>query len=103
MVARGEVWWYEHPRAGRRPFLILTRTEAVAVLNQILAVPATTTIRKIPTEVVVDRSDWMPVACVLSLDNLALIRPALCTKRITTLSSEKLQAVCDALRHATAC
>lgn len=103
MVARGEVWWYEHPRAGRRPFLILTRTEAVAVLNQILAVPATTTIRKIPTEVVVDRSDGMPVACVLSLDNLALIRPALCTKRITTLSSEKLQAVCDALRHATAC
>lgn len=103
MVARGEIWWYEHPRAGRRPFLILTRTEAVAVLNQVLAVPATTTVRGIPTEVGLGRADGMPVACVLSLDNVALIRPALCTKRITALSPEKLTAVCDALRHATAC
>ena len=41
MVSRGEVWWYEHSRAGRRPFLILTRDEAIAVLSQILGVPAT--------------------------------------------------------------
>lgn len=103
MVARGEVWWYEHPRAGRRPFLILTRPEAVAVLNQVLAVPATTTRRAIPTEVALDHADGMPLACVLALDNLALIRPALCTTRITRLSPEKLRAVCDALHHATAC
>jgi mRNA interferase MazF len=103
VVARGEVWWYEHPRAGRRPFLILTRTEAVAVLNQVLAAPATTTVRGIPTEVGLDRGDGMPRPCVLSLDNVALIRPALCTERITALSPEKLSAVCDALRHATAC
>lgn len=103
MVARGEVWWYDHPRAGWRPFLILTRTEAVAVLNQVLAVPATTTVRGIPTEVGLEPADGMPVACVLSLDNVALIRPALCTERITTLSPEKLRAVCDALGHATAC
>jgi mRNA interferase MazF len=103
VVARGEIWWYEHPRAGRRPFLILTRTEAVAVLNQVLAVPATTTVRHIPTEVALGRRDGMPKACVLSLDNLALIRPALCTKRITTLSADQLSAVCEALRHATAC
>jgi len=103
VVARGEVWWYEHPRAGRRPFLVLTRSEAIAVLNQVLAVPATTTVRGIPTEVALDRTDGMPRACVLSLDNLALIRPALCTRRITTLSPEKLHAVCDSLHHATAC
>ena len=103
MVARGEVWWYEHPRTGRRPFLVLTRTPAIPVLNQILAVPATTTIRHIPTEVPVDQTDGMPLACVLSLDNLALIRPAYCTSRITRLSPEKLHAVCEALRRATAC
>lgn len=51
MVARGEVWWYEDPRAGGGPFLVLTRDEAIPVLNQILAVPATRTIRRIPTEV----------------------------------------------------
>jgi mRNA interferase MazF len=50
-VKRGEVWWYENPRAGHRPFLVLTRDAAIPVLNQVLAVPATRTIRGIPTEV----------------------------------------------------
>ena len=103
MVERGEIWWYEHPEAGRRPFLILTRTEAVPVLNQVLAVPATATVRGIPTEVPLDESDGMPTSCVLALDNVSLIRPALCTQRISQLGAERLQEVCEALRVATAC
>jgi mRNA interferase MazF len=103
VVARGEIWWYEHPAAGRRPFLILTCTEAVAVLNQVLGVPATTTVRGIPTEVALDRSDGMPRACVLTLDNLSAIRPSLCTQRITELGPTRLSQVCDALGAATAC
>ncbi len=103
MVARGEVWWYEDPRAGRRPFLILTRNEAIPVLNQVLAAPATRTIRGIPTEVELDSSDGMPAPCALILDNLTVVRVALCTRRITRLSPERMRAVCEALRHATAC
>jgi mRNA interferase MazF len=103
MVRRGEVWWYEHPRAGRRPFLILTRDEAIAVLQQVLAVPATRTIREIPTEVVVGRADGMPEACCLTLDNLTVIRRALCVERITQLSTERMREVCTALALATAC
>lgn len=103
MVGRGEVWWYEAPRAGRRPFLILTRDEALEVLNQVLAVPATRTVRGIPTEVPLDESDGMPVECVLSLDNVTPIRTALCTGRITRLSADRMGEVCEALRIATAC
>lgn len=103
MVARGEVWWYEHPGRDRRPHLVLTRDGAVAVLNQVLAVPATRTVRHIPTEVALDESDGMPVPCVLSLDNTTLIRPALCTERITRLGPARLQEVCRALAIATAC
>ena len=103
MVARGEVWWYEHPESGRRPFLILTRTEAVEVLNQVLAVPVTRTIRGIPTEVSLDETDGLPAACVLNVDNLSLIRPALCTDLVTSLGPDRLAAVCVALAKATAC
>jgi mRNA interferase MazF len=103
VVARGEVWWYEDPRAGRRPFLILTRNQAIPVLNQVLGVPATRTVRGIPTEVQLDRSDGMPAPCALALDNLAVIRVTLCTERITQLGPERMDAVCEALRHATAC
>lgn len=102
-MTRGEVWWYEHPAAGRRPFAILTRSEACAVLNQVLAVPATTVIRGIPTEVALDRTDGMPRSCVLNLDNVTLIRPALCTERITTLGASTMGRVCEALGHAATC
>ncbi|HSF87616.1 MAG TPA: type II toxin-antitoxin system PemK/MazF family toxin [Acidimicrobiia bacterium] len=103
MVSRGEVWWYDHPEHHRRPWLILSRSAAIPVLNQVLAVPATQTIRGIPTEVELGESDGMPAACVLSLDNMTLIRPALCTERITTLDSRLMRRVCEALLVATEC
>ena len=103
MVARGEVWWYEAPGRDARPHLILTRDAAIDVLNQVLAVPATRTIRGIPTEVALDSDDGMPEACVLTLDNVTPIRRALCTERITTLSPARMHQVCEALRRATSC
>lgn len=103
MVSRGEVWWFEHPAAGRRPYLILTRAEAIPALSRVLAVPATRTVRDIPTEVALDPEDGMPEACVLSLDNVEPIRRSLCTERITRLGPELMGAVCQALAAATGC
>jgi mRNA interferase MazF len=103
VVARGDVWWYEDPRVGRRPFLVLTRDEAIPVLNQVLAVPATRTIRGIPTEVLLGPEDGMPDTCVLSLENVALVRPSLCTRLITRLDDRAMARVCEALRLAIAC
>jgi mRNA interferase MazF len=97
------VWWYEPEDAGRRPVLILTRSGAIPVLNQVVAVPATRTIRDIPTEVRLTRRDGMPATCVLALDALMTVRPALCTRRITTLPPERLAEVCEALGVAVDC
>ncbi len=72
------------------------------MLNQVLAVPATGTIRGIPTEVVLDRSDGMPTVCVLATDNVTTIRRSLCTERITTLAPARMQEVCEALALAIA-
>jgi mRNA interferase MazF len=103
VVGRGEVWWYEDPRAGRRPYLILTRQEAIPVLNQLLAVPATRTIREIPTEVRLGTDDGMPAECALALDNVTTIRRSLCTDRITRLTPARMREVCESLRVATGC
>jgi mRNA interferase MazF len=97
VVARGEVWWYEDPRAGRRPYLVLIRDAATPVLNQVLAAPATRTIRGIPTEVVLDETDGMPTECTLTLDNVTVIRPALCTDRTP------VSALPGCVRSATPC
>lgn len=103
MVARGEIWWHEPPDEKRRPVLILTRNEGVAVLNQVIAVPATTVVRSIPTEVHLGRADGMPTECVLTLDNLRPVRTAHLTEHITTLDGARLAAVCEALAFAVDC
>lgn len=103
MVSRGDVWWYEHPVGGRRPFLVLTRDEALPVLSRVLGVPTTRTVRGIPTEVYLDQSDGMPAECALALDNVQLIRASLCTQKIAHLSAERMAMVCSALAAATGC
>lgn len=102
-MSRGEVWWAEHPEAGRRPFLVLTREAAIPVLRRVVAVPATRTIRGIPTEVILDEDDGMPARCALSFDNVTTLPKALLTERICRLSVERLAESCRALAVATGC
>lgn len=97
------MWWVEHPEAGRRPFLVLTRQAAIPILHAVLAVPATRAIREIPTEVVLDRVDGMPEACALLLDNLTTVPKELFRERITRLSVERMSEVCRALSLASGC
>jgi mRNA interferase MazF len=75
----------------------------VPVLNALLAVPATRTIRQIPTEVVLDEGDGMPEECALSLDNLTLVPKQLFRVRITRLSVDRMGEVCRALALASGC
>lgn len=102
-MQRGDVWWYEPPHQKQRPVVILTRDAVLARLNQIIAAPTTRNVRSIPTEVALDESDGMPVACVVTLDNVLAVRPAFLTARITTLSPSRMARICSALRIAVAC
>ena len=82
---RGEIRWYTfRPPDKRRPVLILTRTEIIERINEIIVVPATRTIRGISSEVVLSEDDGMPTTCALNCDHVALaqrgrIGPVLCT------------------------
>jgi mRNA interferase MazF len=102
-VRRGEVWWSEHPTAGRRPVLILTRDEAIERLSEILIVPATRKVREIPTHVKLDESDDMPWLCALTLDTTGPLARGLFIERITKLGPERMDEVCRALAYATNC
>lgn len=103
MVNRGDIYFYEHPEWGRRPVLVLSRDPAIPVLKRVLIASITRTIRGIPTEVVIDEGDGMPDRCVVSLDNLGDAWKAMLTDRITTLSLERMAAVCDSLTVAVGC
>jgi mRNA interferase MazF len=102
-VNRGEVWWVEHPDAGRRPACILTRQAAIEVLTAVLVAPATRTVRGIPTEVPLSADEGMPADCALSFDNLTTVPKALLTERITEVLGHRRDELCHALRAATGC
>jgi mRNA interferase MazF len=100
---RGEVWWGEIENLGRRPFLVMTRSAAIAVLNGVLAAPVTRTVRNIPTEVSLGLDDGMPTECAVSFDNLRVVPKAYLVDRVCVLDAARLAEACAALRAALDC
>ena len=99
----GEVWWGEIEDLGRRPFLIMTRSAAIPVLNSVLAAPVTRTVRDIPTEVRLGPDDGMPAECAATLDNLRVVPKVHLVDRICALEPTRLLQACSALRTAVDC
>jgi mRNA interferase MazF len=77
--------------------LLLSRNEAYAVRELVMAAPLTTRIRGIPSEVPLGDEDGVPRACVVNLDSITTIPKASLRERLTILSAEKLKAVEEAL------
>jgi mRNA interferase MazF len=103
MVSRGEIWWVEHPEQGRRPFLVLTRQAVIPVVNKVMGVPATRRVRGIPSELPLSTDDGMPTDCVLSFDNLTLLRKGWLVEPICQLSPVRMVQACRALAVALGC
>lgn len=100
---RGEVWWGEIEDVGRRPFLVMTRSAAIPVLNSVLAAPVTRTIRNIPTELQLGSDDGMPTECAASFDNLRVVPKGYLVDRQCVLEPSRLVEACRALRAAVDC
>lgn len=100
---RGEVWWGEIDDIGRRPFLVMTRTPAIRVLNSVVAAPVTRTVRNIPTELSLGPDDGMPTDCAASFDNLRVVPKAYLVERLCALDPTRLMEACRALRAAVDC
>lgn len=101
--ARGEIWWGEAPNEKGRPFLILTRDEAIPVLRTILVAPVTRTVRGIPTEVAVGAEEGLPAEGVAALDNILTFPKAMLVRRMGALEAGRRREPCEALRAVTDC
>lgn len=100
-MKRGDVCWYRFPAPNkRRPVLILTRDSAIAVLNSVTVAPITSTIRSIPTEVILTADDGLPGTCAANFDNLQTVPKANISTPITHLSASKMKAAAGALGFA---
>jgi len=101
---RGELWWCEPPKIGRRPVLVLSRDAAIPRMRRAVIAPCTTTIRGLPSEVVLEPGDD-PIGrrSAINLDSVESVSIASLVDRIGALSGSRMQEICSALAVATDC
>ncbi|TML85361.1 MAG: type II toxin-antitoxin system PemK/MazF family toxin [Actinobacteria bacterium] len=104
LPARGEVWWCELAEVGRRPVVVLSRDAAIPRLRRTLIGPCTTTIRAIPSEVLLEPGDDpVPRTSVVNLDSVESVSVGTLVERLGRLSDERMRQICEALEIAVAC
>lgn len=100
-MKRGEVRWYKfQPPDKNRPVLILTRDSILEYLGEVTVAPITLTIRDIPSEVFLSKENGMPKDCAINCDHIQTVSKEKIGSRITTLSSEKMDQVREAILFA---
>jgi mRNA interferase MazF len=104
LPARGEVWWCELAEIGRRPVVVLSRDAAIPRLHRTLIGPCTTTVRGIPSEVLLEPGDDpVPRKSVVNLDSVESVSLGTLVERLGRLSDERMRQICEALEIAVAC
>lgn len=89
---RGDVCWYTFKAPDKkRPVLILTRDSAIGVLNSVTVAPITSTIRNIPTEVVLTEDDGLPSTCAANFDNIQTVPKSNIGDCIARLTMRKMK------------
>ena len=103
VMRQGDIWFGETPNTNGRPYLVLTRNEALAHLSTVLVAPITRSMRGIPTEVPLGPDNGLRQECAATLDNAIAIRRAHLTSHLGELGDGRWSEVCTALRAAIDC
>jgi mRNA interferase MazF len=97
-MRRAEVRWYRFSRPDKkRPVLLLTRDSALEFLGEVTVAPVTSTIRDIPSEVILTTEDGMPRDCAINLDHVQTVSKNKLGSVITTLGPKRMSEVRSAL------
>lgn len=100
-LRRGEVRWYKFQRPDKkRPVVLLTRSSALEFLGEITVAPITSTIRDIPSEVLLSSGDGMDRDCAVNLDHVQTVSRGKIGALITTLSEKRMLQIRDAIEFA---
>ena len=84
--------------------VVLSRDVAIPRLRRVLVAPCTTTIRGLPSEVVLEPDeDPVPRRCAANLDSVESVSIGLLSDRLGRISDQRLREMCAALEVATDC
>ncbi len=93
----------ETPNQKRRPVLVISRDEAIPVLNNVVVAPVTSTIRNIPTCIPVGAGEGIDHDSVATFDNLAAVPKSVLTTRLGSLGVDGRLQICRALQAMANC
>ena len=97
-MKRGEIRWYKfHLPDKKRPVLILTRDSVLEYLGEVTIAPITSTIRDIPSEVLLSHQDGFRNDCAINCDHIQTVSKGKIGSLITTLTKDKLDKVRSAI------
>ena len=100
-MRRGEVRWYRFAAPDkRRPVVVLTRDSVLEYLGEVTIAPITSTIRGIPSEVLLAPEDGLPRDCAVNLDHVQTVSAARVGTLISALTSERMGEIRAALLFA---
>ena len=100
-MKRGEIRWYKFKASDKkRPVILLTRDSVLKYLGEVTVAPVTSTVRDIPSEVFLSKQDGMTKDCAINFDHIQTVSKGKIGSLITTLSTDKLEQVSDAIQFA---
>ncbi len=83
--------------------LVLTRESAISYLATVTVAPITSTVRGVPSEVVLTEEDGMKHLCAVNLHNVVTVSKEHLGRRVAKLNAQRLAEVCAALGFALGC
>lgn len=84
--------------------VVLSRDAALDRLRTAMVAPCTTTIRGLPSEIVLEPGDDpVPAVSAVNLDSVETVPLSLLVRRLGRLSDERMAQICAALQVAVAC
>jgi mRNA interferase MazF len=103
-LARGDVRLYRFPPPDKaRPVLVLTRQSALGYLARVTVAPITSTIRGVPSEVILGIEDGMKQPCAVNLHNIVTVSGNGLGRRVAHVEPERMRQVCGAIAFALDC
>jgi mRNA interferase MazF len=100
-MRRGEIRWYRFSNPDKkRPVLLLTRDSVLEYLGEVTIAPITTTVRDIPSEVLLTADDGMLRTCAINLDHVQTVSKDKLGGVITVLPASRMDEVRSALLFA---
>ena len=100
-MKHGEIRWYRFMSPDKkRPVLILTRDSVLEYLEEVTIAPITTTIRNIPSEAFLSKTDSLPQDCAVNCDHLQTVSKRKIGSLIAFLPPSKMAEVGRAIRFA---